>query len=132
MGSFSIVHWIITLILIAMVVTILKSAFGGQGSKSKKVCPACGTIADPVFKTRGTFAIEVVLWICLLVPGLIYSLWRLSSRYQICPACGASGMIPVDTPMGKSLAEKMPSQPETASSPAPPSNDDWRSGRIHP
>lgn len=61
-------------------------------------CPTCGTVGDPVTRTQGAFLIEVVLWCCFLVPGLIYSLWRLSSKQAVCPRCGAPHMIPSDSP----------------------------------
>lgn len=69
-----------------------------------RVCKQCGTVAEPKSDTPGSFLIEVILWLCFLVPGLIYSLWRLSRRRFVCPACGSLEIIPVDTPVGRSLA----------------------------
>ena len=40
--------------------------------------------------TRGSIWIEIILWLCLIVPGLIYSIWRLTTRRQVCSACGAA------------------------------------------
>jgi hypothetical protein len=56
----------------------------------KMLCSICGTQAKPKVKVKGSIFIEIVLWICLIIPGLIYSLWRSTSaaRYKICPACG--------------------------------------------
>ena len=61
-------------------------------------CPACGSSGFPVRRTRGTFATELLLWLVLLIPGLIYSIWRLSSRYDACPTCGQAGLIPLNSP----------------------------------
>jgi hypothetical protein len=47
---------------------------------------------------------EVLLWLCLLLPGILYSLWRITSRYKGCPVCGARNPIPLETPAGKALA----------------------------
>ena len=69
-----------------------------------RVCKQCGTVAEPKSDTPGSFLIEVVLWLCFLVPGLIYSLWRLSRRRLVCPACGSGELVPVDTPVGRALA----------------------------
>ena len=49
---------------------------------------------------------EVVLWLFLIIPGLIYSVWRLVSRQSVCPACLSSHILPLDSPKAKSaLAE---------------------------
>ena len=64
-------------------------------------CTNCGTVAPPKKVTRGSFLIEVMLWLCFLLPGLIYSIWRLTSRALVCPKCGAPNMIPVDSPRAK-------------------------------
>jgi len=69
-----------------------------------QVCKHCGTVAEPANETPGSMAIEVVLWLCFLVPGLIYSLWRLSRRHPVCTACGSREIVPVDTPVGRALA----------------------------
>jgi hypothetical protein len=35
------------------------------------------------------------------MPGIVYSVWRVTSRYKACPACGAPNMIPLDSPRAK-------------------------------
>lgn len=62
------------------------------------ICQSCGTIGHRRLMTRGSILIEIVLWCCFLVPGLLYSLWRHASRYYVCPACGGQVMIPADSP----------------------------------
>lgn len=47
--------------------------------------------------------IEVILWLMFLVPGIIYSIWRLTSRHQACAMCGGTGLIPLDSPVGQRL-----------------------------
>jgi hypothetical protein len=37
------------------------------------------------------------------IPGLLYSLWRLSSRERVCSACGHASLIPVSSPRGRAL-----------------------------
>jgi hypothetical protein len=61
-------------------------------------CTNCGTIGAPKTYTKGSMLIEILLWLCLLFPGLIYSIWRLASRYKGCPACQAPNMIPANSP----------------------------------
>ena len=64
-------------------------------------CPSCGNIGAPKTLTPGSILIELVLWICFIVPGLIYSLWRITSKKPVCPHCGQNGMIPKDSPIAK-------------------------------
>lgn len=59
----------------------------------KMVCTACGCVDEPVTAKKGRSGVELVLWLCFIVPGLIYSIWRLSSRYQACPSCGRTTLI---------------------------------------
>lgn len=65
------------------------------------VCTNCGYFGKPKTVTKGSMLIEIALWLCFLFPGLIYSLWRVSSKHTACPKCGNAHMIPSDTPMGK-------------------------------
>jgi len=50
-------------------------------------CPNCGFEGTAKRFTPGSILIEIVLWLMLLIPGLIYSLWRHSSKYWGCPQC---------------------------------------------
>jgi hypothetical protein len=78
---------------------------------SKLVCTSCGYVGEPTTVTKGSSAIELILWLCLLVPGLIYSIWRLSSRHDACPTCSHTTLIPVESAMGKKfLRENLPEQ----------------------
>ena len=67
------------------------------------LCPNCETIAIPKLKTKGSFLIELILWILLIIPGLIYSIWRLTTRYKACPSCGSPNMIPLDSPRAQQI-----------------------------
>ncbi|MBN2483637.1 MAG: hypothetical protein JXD21_05510 [Candidatus Omnitrophica bacterium] len=71
------------------------------------ICPNCGNSGHAKVVTKGSFIIELALWIMFIVPGIIYSLWRLTSRYEACPKCGASNMVPVDSPRGKKLISEL-------------------------
>ncbi len=68
------------------------------------ICLRCGTVSEKgrLYK-EGAFWIECLLWLCCIVPGALYSLWRLSTRTRVCPACESRNMIPLDTPMGQKL-----------------------------
>lgn len=70
------------------------------------LCVNCGYKGKPKTKTKGSMVIEIILWICLIVPGVIYSVWRLASRYSACPSCGALNMIPADSPRGIEILKR--------------------------
>jgi|SRR5581483_1170825 len=68
---------------------------------STHICTMCGQIGRPVSRVKGSFLVELILWLLFIIPGLVYSLWRLTSRYQACPRCGQPAMIPLNTPEGQ-------------------------------
>lgn len=70
---------------------------------SQLVCSNCGTIGEPVTVTKGSFIVELFLWICLIVPGILYSLWRLTTRGKACRSCGSNNLVPLNSPVGKKL-----------------------------
>ena len=73
------------------------------------VCTKCGHVGHSTSVTKGSFAIEVLLWLCFLFPGLIYSLWRLTTRHQACPVCGNAELLPSSSPMAqKFLRDNLP------------------------
>jgi len=68
------------------------------------ICATCGTQGTPKLKTKGSILIELILWICFIIPGLVYSLWRhTSGRYKACPSCGSAEMIPLGSPKAQAL-----------------------------
>lgn len=75
-----------------------------------KACKECGSISEPKTVTKGSIWIEVVLWLCFIIPGLIYSIWRHATRHDACRVCGSTSIVPLDTPVGRELAARNPSQ----------------------
>lgn len=69
-----------------------------------RACGNCGHVGPAQHVTPGSIAVELLLWLCLLVPGLVYSLWRLSARRDVCAKCGAGQLLPLDTPKGAQIA----------------------------
>lgn len=74
--------------------------------KKDKVCPNCGYRGQGKRLTKGYFAVEMILWMLLIIPGIIYSIWREASRYQGCPNCGAANLVPADSPRGIKLIDE--------------------------
>lgn len=77
-----------------------------MSSTADRYCTQCGTVALPKNTIKGSFFVELLLWCCLFIPGLLYTLWRLSTKAQVCPACGAPNMIPVDSPIARKALQQ--------------------------
>ncbi len=50
-------------------------------------CPNCKYEGNGKYITKGYVAVELVLWLLFLFPGLVYSIWRLSTKKWVCPEC---------------------------------------------
>lgn len=70
---------------------------------TKIVCTSCGSVGYPQTVTPGYILIEIALWLVFILPGLLYSIWRLSARHQACGVCGQKTIIPVDSPMAQKI-----------------------------
>lgn len=74
------------------------------------ICASCYYQGEPKTITRGSFAIELVLWIfffwAFLIPPLVYSIWRLTTRAKVCPKCGQATLISENSPRGIELTKK--------------------------
>ena len=77
-----------------------------MGKKKDMFCIDCHHQGELKIHTKGYFLIELVLWICFIVPGLIYTIWRVSSRQKMCVECGGVNLIPVDSPRARQLLEQ--------------------------
>lgn len=69
-------------------------------------CTRCGTVAKPKREMKGSFVMEVFLWLLLLVPGLLYSIWRLTTKYNACPKCLSDAIVPLDSPTAIAALKK--------------------------
>ncbi len=109
MGSFSLIHWLIFLGIAYLLFKVIRGSVGNKGTISKTgsmICQNCGTQGEPKTITKGSLAIEIVLWLCFLIPGIIYSLWRMTTKQQGCLSCGLPEMIKTNSPNGKLLIKK--------------------------
>ena len=77
---------------------------------STQICTVCNNIGKPKKFTPGSIFIEIFLWLFFILPGLLYSIWRLSGRYEACGVCGAPGMIPANSPRGRQLMRSADAQ----------------------
>lgn len=73
------------------------------------VCTQCGYVGEPKTVTKGSLGVEIIMWLLFLLPGLVYSIWRLSSKHDGCPTCGNTALIPRGAPMAqKFMRENVP------------------------
>lgn len=74
--------------------------------KRTMICVDCGSIGKAKNHVRGSFGMEIILWLFFIIPGLIYSIWRLTSIEKVCTVCKSSNIIPIRSPRGKQLIEQ--------------------------
>ncbi len=55
----------------------------------KIICPSCRYVGESKSIAKGSRKMEITLWCCLLLPGILYTVWRQSKdgQYQGCPQC---------------------------------------------
>jgi hypothetical protein len=70
------------------------------------ICASCGSRSMPVRPNKGHGLIELILWLCFIIPGIIYSIWRRSGLSNRCGACGSGDVIPIDSPRGQKLLQE--------------------------
>jgi hypothetical protein len=111
MGSFSLFHWLIAAGVLFALYKIIKSMDSSTHSAANPAfhCMTCGTDGPGKTRTRGSIAIEIILWLCFLVPGLVYSIWRLTTRREVCTACGSETIVPFSAPAAISHRQQLES-----------------------
>ncbi len=67
------------------------------------ICTNCHTIGKPINYTPGSFLVECALWLLFIVPGVLYSLWRISARKKVCAECRAPNMISEQSNRGQRI-----------------------------
>lgn len=78
----------------------------------KLVCTQCGYVGSPESLKKGSTGVEILLWIFFLIPGLIYTVWRFSSKHPICFVCKNPNLIPIDSPRAKNIIGETMSEEE--------------------
>ena len=68
------------------------------------ICPNCGYIGKPAKRRKGNGAVEIILYLFFIIPGLIYTIWRSSNLENYCPKCKATNLVPLNTPGAKAVS----------------------------
>lgn len=111
MGSFSVFHWIIAIVVLGLAVGILVlpilllvRMFRGA---PLSFCVMCGHEGRGTYRTKGSILIEIVLWLLFIIPGVIYSIWRVTTRAPVCRACGSDRLVPPDSPVARKMRTEL-------------------------
>lgn len=72
------------------------------------LCRSCGTVGKPKVRNRGSSAIEIILWLCFIFPGLLYTLWRMGRKDRYCRSCKSAAVIPADSPIARQMLSSSP------------------------
>ncbi|HEX4135879.1 MAG TPA: hypothetical protein VHY84_14790 [Bryobacteraceae bacterium] len=95
------------------------------------ICTRCGNAGETgLFKRKGSGFIELLLWLCGIIPGLIYHLWRNGSSGRRCPACGSSEIVPFASPVGRELQQRFGVTETVIKKKAAAQSSDLRNGYI--
>lgn len=98
MNGSMILAWVIVGGLFLWVGKIIFNLVTPNKHGEMKHCMTCGADTKAKTVTQGSTLIELVLWLCFIVPGLIYSIWRVSSRFDACAQCESKTLVPFDSP----------------------------------
>ena len=81
-----------------------------KGDFVSKFCKSCGKIVTPRNTVKGSFFVEVILWLLFLLPGMIYSIWRSATKAKVCPSCGSKELIEASSPLARQLQNNIAKQ----------------------
>ena len=94
------------IIFFGLIIGLIVSISSRRSPKTSKVCKNCGFTGLPYRKTKGSLLLEIVCWLLLIIPGIIYSFWRITTRHDACPSCHSSDLIPIDSPLAKKFSSE--------------------------
>jgi hypothetical protein len=85
----------------------------------QKLCTVCGTLGNTKRYMKGSILTELLLWCFVLIPGLIYSIWRHSTVAQVCGNCGSPAVIPLGSPVAQQVLANRGASSGQIQAPAP-------------
>jgi len=70
-------------------------------------CLNCGYNGKMLRKQQGSGLIELILWLLILIPGIIYSIWRGQKKIYTCPECKSNDIVGKDHIKAKEYKETL-------------------------
>ena len=74
---------------------------------SEIICKNCGEVSNAIIKTKGSIIIEIFLYLFYIIPGVLYTLYRVTNKYPICQHCESKEIILRNKRVGESLYKKL-------------------------
>ena len=71
------------------------------------ICSSCGYEGKAKRRKRGSAALEWALWLTLLFPGPLYSIWRRVGVSKECPHCHKETMLALNSSAGWAVKKRM-------------------------
>lgn len=68
-------------------------------------CTNCGHIGYRLKKKKGSIFITIILILFFILPGILYMLWRGSTKHYVCSSCGGQTLVPITSPAGVKILE---------------------------
>ena len=56
---------------------------------------------------KKSILIELLLLLIFLIPGITYSMWRLTTRTKVYRGCGEENILPLNSPVGRKLQNNL-------------------------
>jgi hypothetical protein len=69
-------------------------------------CAVCHSVGQPVVRKRGSAGVEVALYLAAVIPGILHSIWRSSTKAWACGVCGSPMVVPVNSPLAQAHLKK--------------------------
>lgn len=82
-------------------------------ARGDAVCKHCGHHGPARKHTKGSSLITLVLLLFLIVPGIIYALWRMTSKELVCRRCGSPQIVSDRSPEGQRMLAAQNAPPAT-------------------
>lgn len=98
---------LIVVVLIGFAIIKISSANAANKNSPQFVCMECGSVVCPVKVTPGSFGTEIILWIFFIIPGILYSIWRMTAKDEICPVCKSDKFLPVNSPKAQAVIKQL-------------------------
>ena len=85
------------------------------------VCTSCGHETDVAKRVKpGSGWLTATLLCCMVVPGVVYWVWRQAMKESRCPLCNRATLIPAASPIGRSILASPYRLADPAITPQPP------------
>jgi hypothetical protein len=71
------------------------------------ICTTCGHLGRRKMSVRGHDGIVVILLLFFIIPGIIYAIWRSTTKTKVCIECGKDTTVSVTSPVGEKLIQDL-------------------------